>query len=55
MLIHAKGVFMGKKIQRILIALKEKQKQTNNDSWKGYYIFLNKLKYLRDISCGRFS
>lgn len=34
MLIHAKGVFMGKKIQRILIALKEKQK--NNDSWKGY-------------------
>lgn len=40
-------VSLWEKIQRILIALKEKEKQKNNDSWKGYYMFLNKLKYLR--------
>lgn len=33
----------------------ERERETEKyDSWKGYYIFLNKLKYLRDISCGLF-
>lgn len=52
--IHAEGVFMGKKIQRILISLKETEKQKNNGPQERILYFLKKLKYLRDISCGLF-
>ena len=47
-------VSLWEKIQRILIALKEAEKQRNNGPWKDIVFFLNKLKYLRAISCGLF-
>lgn len=42
-------VSLWEKIQRILIALKEAEKQRNNGPWKDI-IFLNKLKYLKSCS-----